>query len=558
MKTLLSLSALLLAPCLSLSAQTAGGEWETLLQLEGANAGDAFGSALAVGPDMDGDSYPEMAIGSLFFKDSLGRPVGQVELRSGKTGAVLWAFQPTYAFDNPGIGGEVDFVPDLNGDGIADIISSSWQALDDRGKVFILNGADGSIIREHDGDIGYASLAEEGLGWKVLGIPDIDNDGYGDYLYTVLKSDGFGGMQLVGRVDCRSGFSGQLLWQSYGSVTLERLGRTLGIGPDHNGDSVPDIYTSSHDKAVYLVDATSGQNLATYLSPSSLPFEVFGESVATVSDLDGDLLDDFVIGAPGADTPFANYAGYLVALSSSSGLPIWKFEGMEYSGDLGRRVFNIGDFDQDGFDDVAVHEPGNASAQLRILSGVDGRLLWDLFGWVYINADFGHAVAASDRTGNGIFELFVGDTSWSSAGGQHSSGFWGGVRVLSFQPYLYGETSILSASLPSALQLRLKFPGTEAGKPFAILASAAGNTTTSLYGLEVPLLVDSWFQSTVQTPPSSFRGNLDFNGDGFVNIIVPPARVAPLLGSTLYFAAVTAGGGQARLSSVAVPIDIVP
>lgn len=557
MKTLICLSALVLAPCLSLSAQTAGGEWETLLQLEGANAGDGFGYSLAVGPDMDGDGYPEMAVCSLAYKDSLGREVGQVELRSGKTGIALWAFQPIYTPDNTRIGEEVDFIPDLNGDGIADIISSSWQALDYRGKVFILSGADGSLIRVHEGVYGYASFLGERLGKGVMGIADIDSDGFGDYLYSAVRSDGFGGVELVGRIDCRSGHSGQLLWQTYGTFTSEELGETLAEGPDFNGDSVPDIISSSLHHYVALIDPTNGQVLNNYQSLTGLPFEAFGNSVASTSDLDGDLLADIAIGASNADTGLSSAAGYVVVVSSSTGMPIWQHDGGIYLGAFGHSIFNIGDLNQDEFDDIAVYEPGNAAAQLRVLSGADGRLLWDIYGWEFPNAGFGQAVAAADRTGDGIPELFVGDSAWDSLGWQYSSSYFGGVRVLSFQPFLYGETSTLSVSQPSSLSLRLDFPDTEAGKPFAVLASAAGNLTTVIRGLEIPLVVDSYFQSTVQAPPSSFRGSLDSNGDGLVSVIVPPARVAPLLGSTLYFAAITAGGGQARLSSVAVPVTVV-
>jgi len=557
MKITISITIVLgLGLCSSLFSQAAGGSWENLQEASGQNIFDHFGSALAIGPDLDGDGFPEVAVSLVGREDSQSRVVGALQLLWGKTGQVFWTFQPAYVFGGPLVGEEVAFIPDLNADGIADIITGSQYALSGKGKVFILSGIDGSVIREHDGVVGYFSNYGEHLGTKVLGVSDLDGDGFGDYLYSSPLSDGFGGLENLGRVDCRSGNSGQLLWQTYGIDEWDKFGAALCQGPDLNGDMVPDILISSPtadigfagDGTVYCLDGISGQIIRTYLPPVLSPHQYFGTSIAAIPDLDGDSIDDYAVGASGTSTIFGSNIGNVTAISSATGGILWSTDGDTIFGAFGVQMQNVGDLDQDGFDDLVVRNPGNTVAQISILSGRDGRKLWSLAGRSF-STGFGASIGAFDRTGDGIPEILIGEP-WSST--------FGSVTVFSFEPFLYGETQTLSVSNPSPLLLRLDFPDTEAGRPFAILASGAGNSTTVLHGLAIPLVMDSYFQSSIQNPPASFRGALDVNGKGVVSVSVPPSRVSALVGSVLYFAAVTAGGGTARLSSVAVPVRVIP
>jgi len=555
MKTLFAL-----LPCFMLSlnttlpAQSAGGEWQTVGEIRGTANDQRLGASMAVGSDMDGDGYPELAIGFGGPTYYGGYSLGGVELHSGKTGNLLWQYVPRSLPNGPFIGDEISFIPDLTGDGVADIISGAEYADSSRGQVTILNGVTGAAVRVHLGILSPINWVEERLGGNVLGIADIDNDGYGDYLYTARGSDGLAGELLAGRVDCVSGKTGQVVWSAYGAASWDKLGWAMCLGPDLNGDGHADVFVSSvSETTVYLFDSVAGQELQAYVEQGPVSGS-FGWSLALGPDLDNDGFEDLLVGAAFADTPSGNDSGYLTLISSNSGQDLWRHDGEFLGFTLGQTVSNVGDLNQDGVPDLASFLIGTNGSFFRIFSGANGSSLWRIDEPAG-SGTFGSSICAFDYTGDGIFDLLIGSPNWSTAyvGGSQV----GRVTTHSFSPFLYRESSSLSASAPSPLSLRLDFPASEAAKPFAILASATGNTPTLMHGLEVPLVVDTYFHFTVQTPPSKFRGLLDANGNAMVQVLVPPSYLTSIAGSTLYFAAVTAGGGQPRLSSAAVPVSVV-
>ena len=281
MKTLFAfLPCLVLSLNTSLPAQSAGGEWQIVGEIQGTAHGQQLGSSIDVGPDMDGDGYPELAIGFLgpIYYSSLEK--SGVQLHSGKTGSRLWQYAFPSNATNPNLGEKVSFIPDLNGDGVADIISGGEHADFNKGQATILNGLTGAVIRVHLGIRSPINWTEERLGGNVLGIEDIDNDGYGDYLYTVNSADGLAGELLAGRVDCVSGKTGQVVWSAYGAASWEKLGWAMCLGPDLNGDGHSDVFVSnSRLTTVYLFDSVTGQGLRTYVEQGPVSGN-FGWSLA--------------------------------------------------------------------------------------------------------------------------------------------------------------------------------------------------------------------------------------------------------------------------------------
>ncbi|HEV8199435.1 MAG TPA: integrin alpha, partial [Candidatus Polarisedimenticolia bacterium] len=87
-----------------------------------------------------------------------------------------------------------------------------------------------------------------------------------------------------------------------------------------------------------------------------------GASVASAGDVNGDGIDDIIVGEPGYDSPATtnpHEGRALVYLGSPLGpstTPVWTAEG-GYSG-FGAVVASAGDVNGDGFDDVIVGEPG--------------------------------------------------------------------------------------------------------------------------------------------------------------------------------------------------------
>jgi hypothetical protein len=80
----------------------------------------AFGSALGVVGDMDGDGFPEYAIGAYWHKHYGSKPAGCVYLYSGRNHRLLYQFLPGY--DGGNFGWSFVGNDDLTGDGIPDLL----------------------------------------------------------------------------------------------------------------------------------------------------------------------------------------------------------------------------------------------------------------------------------------------------------------------------------------------------------------------------------------------------------------------------------------------------
>ena len=150
--------------------------------------------------------------------------------------------------------------------------------------------------------------------------------------------------------------------------------------PDFNGDGVEDLILADSDPFGTSVDPGKVILYSGWMGESTLhefDSDEVGDAYASVvlgiDDIDGDLVDDFAIGAPLSDLG-AQDGGRIDVHSGVTGALILRIVGNEANGRLGMAIDNAGDCNGDGINDLVVGEPHTDGVRGRafVFYGADG------------------------------------------------------------------------------------------------------------------------------------------------------------------------------------------
>ncbi|SPJ27608.1 calcium-binding protein [Falsiruegeria mediterranea] len=286
------------------------------------------------------------------------------------------------------------FAGDFNGDGFDDVIVGSPGVPTDAkfyvGESYVVFGKASGFdaptpISELDGTNGvvFEGIDErDGSGRSVSFAGDVNGDGIDDVIigasregYVVFGSTaGFAPTLPLSSIDGSNGF---VIDGSSGSVSY---------AGDVNGDGIDDVIIGaaggreSAGKSYVVFGSTAG--FAPTLSLSSLngsngfviegieEGDNSGGSVSSAGDVNGDGIDDLIIGARNADpggrdgagesyVVFGSTAGFAptLSLSSLNGSNGFVIEGIEEGDSSGSSVSAAGDVNGDGFGDVIIGAP---------------------------------------------------------------------------------------------------------------------------------------------------------------------------------------------------------
>ena len=429
----------------------AGGNGTAGFVLNGIGAEDESGRSVSNAGDVNGDGIDDLIIGA-FLADANGvEQVGEsyvifgrntgfpatFELRSllpaaggdGTAGFVLQGIRP---HDHSGL--SVSGAGDVNGDGIDDLIIGAFEAdpngVIDAGESYVVfgrntgfpaafelrsllpaaggDGAAGFVLRGIDFDdlsgISVSSAGDvngDGIDDLIIGAADVKPDGRHEagQSYVVFgRNTGFPAAFELGSLTPAEGGDGTAGFVLNGIKAFDRSGVSVSNAGDVNGDGIDDLIIGAlfagrngraEGQSYVLFGRTTGFPAAFELR-SLLPAaggdgtegfvlngidggDVSGDEVSNAGDVNGDGIDDLIIGALEADPNGVSEAGEsYVVFGRTTGFPatfelrsllpaeggdgtagfvLKGIDGNDRSGDV---VSNAGDVNGDGIDDFII------------------------------------------------------------------------------------------------------------------------------------------------------------------------------------------------------------
>jgi hypothetical protein len=327
-----------------------------------------FGSAVDSTGDVNGDGHLDVAVGEPGY---LGDPgsLGSVSLYRGMAG--LPDTTPTWVVSD-GQGGSHFGISiayaDVNGDGDSDLVvgaPGTTYGTSEVGAVHVFSGSPGGLVMSSSWTL--AGQQEFGhLGSVVARAGDVNKDGYDDVLIASDPRDAEY-FPSAGSVSLHLGSSAGLSTVPVWSVTDGRaagfFGNAMAAG-DVNGDGRVDVVIGAPG-AQFEGQGRVALYLGTVAGLSTSPAQVledpfvgseFGTTLAT-ADVNGDGFADVVVGAPSQgftqDGRVSVYEGSAAGLDDTLD---WFADGdpTGFNDYFGSVVCNAGDFNGDGFDDIAV------------------------------------------------------------------------------------------------------------------------------------------------------------------------------------------------------------
>ena len=307
-----------------------GATGQLIRQFDGKTPLGELGASVDGAGDVDGDGFADLAVGAPWTAPGGIQGAGAALVFSGATGSLIWRFDGQAA--GAGLGWSVSATGDVDGDGHDDLIVgaplASPRGVAAAGSVFLLSGKTGSPILWIDGRAPHGQL-----GKSVSRAGDLDQDGIEDLL---VAEPSVGGHLF-------SGASGILLRTFPGTHCV-----SVSDAGDVDRDGVPDLVLGL-DRTSEVYSGATGARLWTLQG---------GVCVSSAGDVDGDGHGDLLVGEP--PSVLNLHVGFAHVYSGASGSRLAKFEGLAFSDAFGASVSGGGDMDGDGLDEVLVGSPGAA------------------------------------------------------------------------------------------------------------------------------------------------------------------------------------------------------
>ena len=488
-----------------------------------------LGKLLWTAGDANGDGYSDLAVASLaslanteplqIYFGAADLPAASISTYTTFDASIVYGDQNPVQ-DGTAFGLSLSSAGDVNGDGFSDFIVGQpgfdgSPSMHDNGRFRLFLGRDcpspptcSPDVTEQPVPLAWAGQQDSFQGWSVAGVGDLNGDGFDDVvvgapLYNSLLFPPF----FFGTDD------GSALVYLGGTSGLPELPNTridaiqdnahfgdqvAGAG-DVNGDGRADVLISAplHDVLTPQGLLTDAGCVRLFLGiPGTLGIgqtpawtrcgtksnQHLGVRIAGAGDVNNDGRSDVIIGS--LDVGANHEVGAFVFLGQANGLaadPVGTLIGSAASDDSGISVASAGDVNGDRRADVVLAEPWSGRVSVyHGLASIQNNTPDRVLVWPDPNSRFGSGVGGGgDVNGDGIADLVIGEQYFSQTG------------------FAQGQIHLFLGHANSGIGAS---PDRSIAGPF---------TPTADFGRDV---VD----------------NLDFNGDGFSDILAAAFTAADI------------------------------
>jgi hypothetical protein len=555
-------------------------------QLESDQVGAQFGSSVASAGDVNGDGYADVVVGDPLNDNNNAFSAGAAFVFLGSANGIADGnpvnahAQLLASTSSAALGTSVASAGDVNGDGYDDLIvsapgiNSTWPG---EGFVLIYMGSAQGVT---SGGLGVAATTIRGnqlnahIGDSVASAGDVNGDGYADVIVGAVLYDA--SPTTTGEafvfLGSASGVASGPVTTAHAKLSSDQvssfLGSSVASAGDVNGDGYADVIVSDYGYEnegrafVYLGSQDGLPSGSSQVAYAQLDVgqagALFGYSVASAGDVNGDGYADVIVGAQAYENDHLNEGAAFVYLGGATGITPGFAQGVATDGiesnqpgaELGYSVASAGDVNGDGHSDVIVGAPSydagdpNEGAAFIFHGRADGFLGTNpdtantQLESDQPNANLGHSVAsAGDVNGDGYGDVIVGANLYDNSQTDEGAAF-----------VFLGSASGVADGNPTSAHAQL-----ESNQAFANLGwsvASAGDVNGDGYS---DVIVGAWQYDSGESNEGAafvFLGSPSGLVDGNpvnAHAQLESNRVSSLLGSSVASAGDVNGDGYADL-----------
>ncbi len=548
-----------------------------------------FGLSVSTAGDVNGDGYSDVIVGARGNNSAIGK--SYIFLGSPTIGGSVTATNADVkmtgeaASDN--FGRSVSTAGDVNGDGYSDVIVGAYfndAGGIDAGRSYIYYGG---LSMDNIADVTMSGeTSSDQFGYSVSTAGDMNGDGYDDFIVGAIFNDINGSNSGRAYLYLNS-LTGSDITDDFftGEAANNLFGIRVSTAGDVNGDGYSDVIVGAYGnngstgKSYIYFGGHNRDNIADVTMTGEATSNVFGNSVSSAGDVNGDGYNDVIVGANGNNSntgkSYIFFGGSSISGNINASLADVTMTGEATNNSFGSTVSSAGDVNGDGYSDVIVGASGNNSNTGKSYiffggSSISGNINASSADVIMIGEStstrFGFSVSsAGDVNGDGYSDVIVGASANNSNTGK-SYIFFGGSSISGNINASLADVTMTGEVISNNFGISVSSAGDVNGDSYSdVIVGASGNNSNT--GKSYIFFGNSSISGNINASSadvtmtgeatSNFFGSSvssagDVNGDGYNDVIVGATGNNSFTGKSYIYFGNSSISGNINVSSANV------